>query len=79
MKRRRQLVRKGGIEIFELRIVQWLNGAGEVITSVEATLPEGQVPEGEVDDLPSLGDLMGALELAKYQVFRWYEPPDVEP
>jgi hypothetical protein len=56
--RRRRLVEKGGVEMFEVRIVQWFDRDGRQWTSVETTTPDGPTA------IP-LHEALGAMEVAK--------------
>jgi hypothetical protein len=56
--RRKRLVEKGGVEIFEVRVVQWFDTEGRVWSSVETSTPDGPGP------VP-LHEAVGALEVAK--------------
>lgn len=56
--RRRRLVESGGVEMFEVRVVQWFAEDGRMWTSVETSTPDGPGP------VP-LHEAVGALEVAK--------------
>lgn len=61
--RRRKLVEKGGVEMFEVRIVQWFDQDGRQWTSVETSTPDGPGP------VP-LHEALGAMEVAKTTLMR---------
>ena len=56
--RRVRLVEKGGVEMFEIRVVQWFDNTGRMWTSVETSTPEGPTA------IP-MHEALGALEVAK--------------
>lgn len=61
-RRRRRLVEKGGVEAFEVRVVQWFDSDGKSWTSVDVTAPEGH-------STPERVETLGALEMAKHIVW----------
>lgn len=52
--RRRRLVGKGGVEMFEIRIVQWFDKDGGTWHTAEVRVPEGY-------DYPPVHEAWGAM------------------
>jgi hypothetical protein len=70
-RRRRKLVERGGVEMFEIRVVQWFDEHGKSWTSYEVTTPDKGMS-------PSLIEVLGALQAAASLALRDAEPQDEE-
>ena len=70
-KRRNNLAIKGGVELFEVRLVTSIDPSGKIVTNTEVTCPDGT-------DEPSIGDALEALRQARHSVIIAYEGADNE-
>lgn len=68
--RRKKLVERGGLEVFEIRLVQWISKDGKFWTSPEITTPD------PTDGRPALVEVLGAMELGKLSILDLYEEED---
>lgn len=65
------LVPDQGVECFEVRVVRSIDVDAQVVDEVEVTVPKGS-------DYPSLGEVLGSVEVAKLKIVGLYEDEDDE-